>query len=269
MTPECISKLISPDSKISKKRWIYFLERLCVYQWAFVGGTVRDLILDMESRDIDIVVDCNDFELFNMLKSLNFIEYSRNRFGGYQIVFPSWKPIDVWPIRNTWAFEAGIVEVGGDVFASFLKTTFLDIDAVLIVFPDVRILSDNLFNAFSNGFIELNLSKNPSPFAASIRSICISEKYRLGVGPVLKNYIDTYLDLNCRKSLDYHERRYGFRRKSFQSMASLPSLGRPEVSGIYKQVMKEASKVTRPPRRETRFPTTPMSQLELFCEEFK
>jgi len=90
------------------------------------GGALRDLLVfGFLPRDLDIVVRTSELDRFTD----EFIHYlvRRTRFGGMHFLVDGWH-LDVWPLRETWAFRTGLVRPCN--FLTLPRTTFLNVEAV-------------------------------------------------------------------------------------------------------------------------------------------
>lgn len=74
-----------------------------IYQTYLIGGTIRDLMLEKEPRDMDFVfhsMNDNEAELY-LKRFINMfnLEYSLNHFNGYKIVYNDME-IDLWHTKD-------------------------------------------------------------------------------------------------------------------------------------------------------------------------
>ena len=132
------------------------------------GGLLRDIAMYGVRRfysDVDLVVDCDPDRLQKLLCQFEGLE--RNKFGGYRLHTGGWS-VDIWMIRDTWAFSQGYVTyVNRD---SILSTTITNWDAIAYSFADSKVLaSDYYFSALRRGELELVLSYSPNDMGALIR----------------------------------------------------------------------------------------------------
>ncbi|AZE06701.1 hypothetical protein [Pseudomonas chlororaphis] len=139
------------------------------------GGLLRDIALygvRNFNSDIDLVVDCPLAVLSSFFNSSRYI-VEQNKFGGYRLAVGGWT-VDVWTIRETWAFKSGHVEyVGRD---SLLFTTITNWDSIIFSFKDGKLISfPRYLESLRLGEIEVILTENPSELGVLMRvikSIC-------------------------------------------------------------------------------------------------
>lgn len=139
------------------------------------GGLLRDIALFGArefNSDIDLVVDCSVDRLASFF-SRSSLRFHRNKFGGYRLEVGGWT-VDVWPIRETWAFKSNhIVYSGRD---SLLFTTITNWDAVAFSFKDKKIISSpSYLECLRLGELDVVLTENPNEdgvLMRVIRAIC-------------------------------------------------------------------------------------------------
>src|SRR5687767_661739 len=68
---------------------------------SMVGGLVRDAVLGRRPRDLDIVVECSEGALQQLM---GLYPHRRNSFGGYKVEIAGLE-LDVWTVKSTWAFR--------------------------------------------------------------------------------------------------------------------------------------------------------------------
>ncbi|CAF1561619.1 unnamed protein product, partial [Didymodactylos carnosus] len=99
--------------------------------------------------------------------------YKINKFGGYRVEVGGWT-VDIWPLRETWAFKHGYVLFKGR--ESLLLTTITNWDAVAFSFKDKQIIArPSYLECLKLGELEIVMEKNPNPSGVLmrvIRSIC-------------------------------------------------------------------------------------------------
>ena len=172
--------------------WRWAAKVLQGLRWAVVGGAARDLALGRAARDLDIVVDAR---ISRILPRLGGVALQRNRYGGLLLQHPSGVGIDLWRVRDSWAFRQGLVDPGSDPFDAFPKTTFLNIDGLMWLGHEGRFAGlANFEMALRTRTIDIELESNPSPHAAAIRALDISRRYKLSPTPRLHRFIVEHHD---------------------------------------------------------------------------
>lgn len=177
------------------------------------GGVPRDLLvfgLSDRPRDVDIVVD--DVSLDEISKAFAKNIYRKTRFGGLSLHVDGWL-IDVWPLRDTWAFREGGIPVDG--FQDLPKTTFLNVEAVAV---DLTARVGSARNVYSSGFfeaveqktIEVNFEPNPFPGLCIVRSIIMAMRLGFRIGPRLATYISRHSrGIRFQELIDLQMSHYG------------------------------------------------------------
>jgi hypothetical protein len=135
--------------------------------------------------DLDFVIDPWDPIQF---REAMLAKGSRvNRFGGYALPSAKWK-VEVWPLRQTWAHEAGHVKVVS--FADVRRATFFSCDAILFDLSSRRLVcDDNYFRYLSKRLIEINLEPNPNPAGNVVRAFRYSAIKGFDWGPALAGFV--------------------------------------------------------------------------------
>ena len=153
-----------------------------------IGGMVRDLALrsNLEfTSDVDLVVDPGKLDRFHAFVCSK--GGKRNRFGGYSWSSAHWR-IDLWALEDTWAHQAGHVQVAE--FRDLLKVTFFDCDAVLYDLQRRRVLSKSgFFENLHEGVLEINLHPNPYPLGNVVRALRYATINNFRWGPKLARFM--------------------------------------------------------------------------------
>lgn len=156
------------------------------------GGTLRDLMVHgagTEPRDVDVVVDGASIE--DLTKLFQDVVVRRTRFGGLHLNVRGWM-VDVWPLSDTWALRE--LGVGSRDFQALTRTTFLNVEAVVIDLTNHRrmgrqIYSSGFFEAIRGRALDINLEENPFPELCAIRALVTASKLRYGLSKRLASYV--------------------------------------------------------------------------------
>ncbi|MFP6844040.1 MAG: hypothetical protein VB958_02370 [Thalassolituus sp.] len=139
------------------------------------GGVLRDIALKGVGRfdsDIDLVIDSSETPLIDIIQ-----KYcpERNKFGGYRFIHDRWR-VDIWNVKDTWAFRNGLVEYKG--VESLLSTTISNWDRILYRWSDRRlIVPDEYFRDLADGFLDVILTSNPNKIGLYAKLLkCYFEK---------------------------------------------------------------------------------------------
>lgn len=119
------------DIMTNNNSFKYLMFDIFTYGTAYaVGGFIRDVIFNVQSRDIDIIVDINHKELLNILENAS-IEYELNRHNGIKVRFDN-IIVDFWSIENNWAFKNELVKLNeNDKLNCIAKGCFYNYDALV------------------------------------------------------------------------------------------------------------------------------------------
>ena len=152
------------------------------------GGMIRDLALfgnKIFSSDVDLVVNFNDRN--KLVEIVSKYNYTVNAFGGYRIFLKKWR-VDVWNLRDTWAFKEKYVELND--FKSLLSTTFFNWDAIIYRFDNREIYCDDRYlDELNKRYLDINLEKNPNELGTFVRTLKFVYYYNACVSKQMLNYI--------------------------------------------------------------------------------
>ena len=142
-----------------------------------------------EPRDVDVVVDGASIE--DLTKLFQDVVVRRTRFGGLHLNVRGWM-VDVWPLSDTWALRE--LGVGSRDFQALTRTTFLNVEAVVIDLTNHRrmgrqIYSSGFFEAIRGRALDINLEENPFPELCAIRALVTASKLRYGLSKRLASYV--------------------------------------------------------------------------------
>lgn len=159
-----------------------------------IGGFVRDVINDKDSRDLDVIVDIQPEELKRIVDNYCGNGYG-NRMGGVKLKFQHVE-VDIWSIKDNWAFANNLVKLNDkDKLLSIAKGCFFNYDALVVSIPKF------MYNIrFYNEFVtnnELDIiqkqsiyqSKNPTVEANIIRAIFIKKNFGVRFSNNLHDYL--------------------------------------------------------------------------------
>ena len=148
------------------------------------GGLLRDSATAYPSTfasDVDIVVDTKEEDRFDSFFKKHAVNL--NRFGGYRLSL-SRGTVDVWPLQRTWAFRTGVRQ--GSSLRDLLGTTYFSWDSIVYSWTNQRLYCrDSYLEDIRQRVVELELSENPNPLGALVRTLRLIESGRAGLGPRL------------------------------------------------------------------------------------
>lgn len=87
-----------------------FFDEIINYNPIIIGGFIRNVINEEESRDIDIVLNINNHGEIEQLVNKYNLNYKKNQFDGYKITFDD-IVIDIWYIENHNLFKKKYMKI--------------------------------------------------------------------------------------------------------------------------------------------------------------
>lgn len=156
------------------------------------SGVIRNYFLSdyRAIRDLDIVFDCSDRHLLELLAGL---DYRRNSFGGYKVILEG-LTIDLWHIDNTWAFQRA--KVNGSLFKehSLAETAFFNFSSIVYNLRRREFICKSDFLDFLNErILDFVLEENPLPQLCIVNTIYYKRQFKLKLSERLKLYfIDNF-----------------------------------------------------------------------------
>ena len=173
------------------------LLQVFVYGTAYiVGGFVRDALMDKENRDIDIIVEIDKPQLYEIIQESS-CSYDINRHGGIKLHL-STLDADIWTIDSNWAFENGLVclkENKKKRLECIAKGCFYNYDSLVVNIHDKSFDIHNFRDFINNKELDILMSSstyknlNPTIEASVIRAFYIKYKYKVEFSTQLKEYI--------------------------------------------------------------------------------
>jgi len=156
------------------------------------GGVPRTFWISGPSawvRDFDLVFE--DGAFVEMAKFYSSSIVRRNRFGGIKLNINKIE-IDAWPLGKTWAFREGLVDEPS--FVNLPKTTFLNIDSIVVEFAPPpgksrRLFESGFFRCLRNETLDICLKSNPYPELCAVRSIRLARALGFDFSPQLGQYV--------------------------------------------------------------------------------
>lgn len=165
------------------------------------GGGVRDLLnnnLD-HVRDLDFVIKSKNNEMINLESYIpNYINFKKNRFNGYKIFFDNFI-IDVWDIKNTWAFKSNLLD---NSVENLLNSVYLNIDSLLYCLNENRYINncDKTYRKIKQ--LDIILEKTPCEKLNLLRAIIYKNKYSLKMSNNLKKRFYNYFYADNENLID-------------------------------------------------------------------
>lgn len=176
------------SEKFGRPEVAAFLDGASAHARIFLfGGILRDLCLvgnEGFNSDIDIVVEVEnrskwDQYLYNQ-------RFTRNKFGGFRVELSRWK-VDVWELKDTWAFVHGYSRPS---ITNLCDTTFFDWDGIAYDVRDGTFYCVNDYlSRVHNRILDINLEPNPNAFGNVVKALRYCERYEARLSARLARYV--------------------------------------------------------------------------------
>lgn len=159
-----------------------------------VGGFIRDIINNRQSRDIDMVFDITQEKLMSALEDSN-LSYKINRMSGVKILLNNFEA-DMWTLKNNWAFKSKVIKRNEDkILDNIADGCFYNYDSLVI---DIN--SGNLRAKYYNECVvnkKLDILKksiiykerNPTVAANILRALYLNKLHDIGYSDNCMVYI--------------------------------------------------------------------------------
>lgn len=202
-------RYISPESN-DRKELFNFIEHVSEYGDVIIfGGVIRDIALygiKKFKSDVDLVFDGKSSLLDEIL--LEF-DVKKNKFGGYRLKSGG-IDVDIWPVKNTWAFKENIVEYVSP--KSLLNTTITNWDAIFFSWREQSFsFNEGYFKDILSGYLDVILDKNPNMLGMIVRVLRHFILKEANVfSPRLVKILISYLDIySLDEMVEYESKSYG------------------------------------------------------------
>lgn len=177
-----------------------------------IGGLLREYKDNNQInslRDADFSINIKHKEKWE--KVIKDIPNQKNRFGGYKFNCSGFI-VDVWDVKETWAFRNKIIDVDETEFFKYLsKSVFLNVDALIYDLSNNRWNDAIYLQAMEKNEIDIVLEKNPFIELNLLRSMILKRKYKMDYSKKLANMIYDYSKIDksfVNKLLDIQDKRY-------------------------------------------------------------
>lgn len=168
-----------------------FLQKHTAY---VVGGFLRDIVLGVHSRDLDMILGISPEVLDDLLSKSKLI-YKRNRMGGAKIIFNDFD-IDIWSVDSNWGFRNNLIKRNEQkIVDNIAAGAFYNFDSLVI-----NVLSLEVSTKYFNNCVEeneldilrknINYKKNNPTIEANIlRAFYLKNKYNLNFSKNCSDYL--------------------------------------------------------------------------------
>lgn len=155
------------------------------------GGGVRDYLDGMldSSRDLDFVIESKSgrLDIGRYLENSGCTSYTKNRFGGYKIIFSDDLVFDVWNLEDTWAFKTRRLPTSAE---SLMDSVYLNIDGLVYSIASDTYLRhcDELYAAMrKKRRIDVVYDETPFEDLNLLRALVLKKKYDMLLSSRLKS----------------------------------------------------------------------------------
>lgn len=159
-----------------------------------VGGYLRDIALECDPRDLDIMINIPQVELLNIINSTK-LNYKINRLNGFKIKLNTFD-VDLWSMEHNWAFENKLVIKNDDyLLNSIVNGCFYNFDSLAINIHDYNINVKNFNNLVNTNRLDIIQKNNkyqvlnPTIEANVLRAFYLKLKYNLDYSENCLNYL--------------------------------------------------------------------------------
>lgn len=113
-------------------RFRAFIYEVFVFGTAYVvGGYLRDILMNKESRDIDVIFTIPKNRIIEVLEN-SHLEFKINRLSGIKIKLNN-IDADIWSIDNNWAFINNLVKRNDDyILRNIANGSFYNYDSLVL-----------------------------------------------------------------------------------------------------------------------------------------
>lgn len=171
------------------------------------GGAVRDFLderLDT-ARDIDLVVESKSdspIDILSYLDNLESVSYKKNRYDGYKINFTNHTIIDIWNLKDTWAFREKKLPPSAP---NLMKSVYLNVDALVYSLNSDTFLDDchiRYIDIIKKGLLDIVLEDTPYESLNLLRALVFQKKYSLNFSSKLNHRFIDYIENDELSAID-------------------------------------------------------------------
>ena len=159
-----------------------------------VGGFLRDLANNKDSRDLDIILNVSPLKIQNSLAETK-LKYSINRFGGVKVLFDDFQ-IDLWSLDNNWSFKNNLIKRNEqNIVDNIASGSFYNFDSLVINIHSLELSVKYYNQCVEKRLLDINRKNtnykklNPTIEANIIRAFFLKEKFKLNFSDECGNYL--------------------------------------------------------------------------------
>lgn len=150
------------------------------------SGIIRNYFLKIyRKRDVDVVLG-NEINITERFKDLPF---QKNSFGGYKISFPS-GPLDLWFIKDTWAFQHSQKTFEFNLEKKIPDTAFFNFSSIVYSLNKKQFYYTKHFVKFlRDKKLDYVYKENPNYCLCIVNTLYYADRYELKIADRLLNFI--------------------------------------------------------------------------------
>ncbi len=159
-----------------------------------VGGFLRDLANNKDSRDLDIILSVSPLKIESSLAETK-LNYTINRFGGVKVVFDNFQ-IDLWSLENNWSFKNNLIKRNEqNIVDNIASGSFYNFDSLVINTHSLELCVKYYNQCIEKNLLDINRKNtnykklNPTIEANIIRAFFLKEKFKLDFSAECGNYL--------------------------------------------------------------------------------
>lgn len=163
------------------------------------SGLIRNYFLGIDDhRDIDVVLQ-KEVDVNAIFRKW---EIRRNSFGGYKIFFES-GPMDLWFMKDTWAFQNSVNTLNFQIEENIPNTAFFNFSSIIFCVNRKKFYYTEHFLKFlKDRKIDYVEKANANRGLCVVNTFFYADKFNLRIEPRL---LDLVRDFDRRNDFDYKE----------------------------------------------------------------
>ena len=168
----------------------FFLNVLKEYNPIIIGGFIRNTLNNKEIRDLDLILNCPENGIIEMIIKKYRLPYSKNQLNGYKIKIND-LTVDIWYIGTHYLVKDGLY--APDV-ANLPEMTLINYDSLIYDMNNHQLFMDYYLEATSNNEIDFVGKKevrehNPNKYLSIVRIMKMCLENKMNVSQEVYDYI--------------------------------------------------------------------------------
>ena len=161
------------------------------------SGIIRNYFLHIyRKRDVDVVIG----KEIDIDAEFNNLPIKKNSFGGYKIEFPS-GPLDLWYIKDTWAFQHSQKTLPFHLEKKIPDTSFFNFSSIIFSLNKKKFYyNDHFIRFLKSKELDYVYKYNPNYPLCVVNTFYYSDNYHLHISNRLISFIK---ELHNCNSFDY------------------------------------------------------------------